>query len=210
DAAGRTLTSTVVHLTTGEADKTTSSTYDAAGRQVTQTAPPVDATSAPNVTTTTYDAVGNATVVTVTNAGATPTTVSQTAAVFAQLGHQTSKTEEAGTGDAQTTTYAYDVGGRQTSMVEPGNKTTSVIYDALGRMLQTTHPDNSVETSTYDADGRRATLSNSAGTTTDTYDPLGRTVSERKTDGGGVEQTIVSYAYDANRTLPTRTTSFPS
>ena len=50
-------------------------------------------------------------------------------------------------------------------------------------------------------------MSNSAGTTTTAYDPLGRVLTQENTNGSGAVQTTVAYTYDANGNLVQKQTT---
>jgi RHS repeat-associated protein len=186
--------------------------YDGAGRQVTQTDPPAvvpdpggsDPTGVSNVTTTTYDAEGNVLEVKMTNSRLA-SAVSDATSSFDKLNRPLTKTEQANTASAQTTTNVYDADGQLTSVTDPTNKTTTDAYDALGRVLTITHPDTTQDTFTYYPDGKQKTKVNSAGTTSDTYDALGRVISEVS----GSPQTTSSFTYDANGNKLTEIDNYP-
>jgi RHS repeat-associated protein len=187
-------------------------TYDGAGRQATQTDPPAvvpdpggsDPTGVGNVTMTSYDADGNVLEVKMTNSRLS-SAVSDAINTFDKLNRPLTKTEQANTSSAQTTTYAYDLGGRQTSVTDPTGKTTTSAYDALGRVLTVTYPDSTQDTYTYYPDGEQKTKVNSAGTTSDSYDVLGRLLSVVS----GNPQTTASYTYDANGNKLTELDNYP-
>jgi RHS repeat-associated protein len=208
DAAGAKVSSQVID---GDNNPTTTYTYDAANRPLTQSDPPAnpgasDQSGQSNVTTYTYDANGATLETKVTNDALTGS-VSDTTATFDALGRQLTKTEDADTGSPRTTTYVYDAGGQQSSMTDEANKTTSTSYDALGRVVSVTNPDSTVDTTTYNAAGEKLTQSNSAGTTTDTYDALGRVSTEQRKNGSGVLQGTVAYTYDTNGNVTQKVTT---
>lgn len=223
DAYGNTLS---IQTVDGKNNPTTTYTYDAANRKATEGDPPAapgasDQSGQSNITTYTYDTAGNVTETIVTNSAVTPGPVSDTTATFDNLGHQLTKTEEANgsstsgpTGSGpQTTSYAYDADGRQTSTTDPSNNTTTTSYDALGRATSVQHPDGTLDATTYDADGRTLSQGNcggtkaGTGTTADTYDALSRVTTEQKNDCAGALQTSVAYTYDANGNKLTQSTS---
>ncbi len=214
DAAGL-ITERDTLDTSGDLLTQTFYTYDNAGRQATQTDPAAQAGSCgaqctPNVITTAYDADGNVTGAIKTNATLpSPSIVTQSNSTFDHLNRVLSKTEQAGTSEAQTTSYTYDADGQQLTMTDPSIQTTTTTYDALGRTLTMTHPDTTVDSYTYDAAGEQLTKVNSAGTTTDTYDPLGRVLEEDHHDGAGAFQSSVSYTYDANSNKLQEVTVYP-
>src|SRR5262249_47958224 len=154
------------------------------------------------------DANDNATDSKTTNAAlASPSIVTESTATFDQLNRPLTKTEQAGTASAQTSSFAYDLDGRALTMTDPASQTTTLAYDALGRTLTVTHPGTPtvIDYSTYDAAGGRLSQCNSAGVTTDIYDALGRVLSEERDTLTGTcaaptltFQADVTYTYDAN------------
>lgn len=205
DGAGRKVSAQVMD---GDTNPTITYGYDLAGRLRTTTAPPATTGGNATVTTTTYDADGQVTATKVTSAA---TVVTEAGAAYDALGRPTRKTEEvqAGAG-AQTSLYAYDASGRTTSTTDPKGRTTTLAHDALGRTTLATHlADGSAESVTYDLSGRILVDANSAGSTTYTYDALGRVATEVRKDGGGVVQTTVTHHYDANGNDTQPTTTFP-
>jgi YD repeat-containing protein len=199
DPAGQVTSTQVID---GNTNPITSYTYDAAGRKATETDPPAnpgasDATGQSNVTTYSYDADGNVLGTVVTNTKVSGN-VSDEQASYDPLGHLTQKIDQAGTSAAQTTGYGYDANGQQTSTTTPDGKTTTDTLDALGRTVTVWHPDNTTEQATYDAASHELTSSGSNGTTTNSYDPLGRVSSEVQKDTSGNLISTTSYAYDPN------------
>ncbi len=95
-------------------------------------------------------------------------------------GRKTSQTIGAGSAEAATTHYAYDLGGNMVSTTSPKGKTTSFTYDARHRRKTTTDPL-----------GR---------TTSWAYDNLGNKISETRPEGG-----VTHFAYD-NRNRLVQTT----
>jgi RHS repeat-associated protein len=198
--------------------------YDGAGRQITKTDPPAipgfpGVLGTSNITTTTYDADSNATDSKETNAALTsPGIVTESTATFDKLNRPLTKTEQANTTSAQTTTFAYDLDGRQQSMTDPAGQTTTDTFDALGRVLTVTHPGTPavIDYSTYDAAGERLSQCNTAGITKDTYDVLGRVLSEEHDTLTGTcaaptltFQASKTTSYDANSNKLTELTNFP-
>lgn len=199
NAVGKILSSQVMD---GAFNPTTTYTYDAASRLATRADPPAnpgasDQSGQSDVTTYTYDLNGDTLETKVTNAAVTGA-VNDTKGAFDALGRQITKTEDADTSSPRTTTYTVNAAGQQTSMTDEANKTTTTSYDALGRVTSVTNPDNSVDTTTYDAQGEKLTQSNSAGSTIDSYDALGRMSAEQRKNGSGVLQGTVAYTYDAD------------
>ena len=175
DAAGRVASTQIVD---GQSNPLTSYTYDAAGRKATETDPPAnpgagDATGQSNVSTYTYDADGNLLGTVVTNVKVSGN-VSDEQASYDPLGHLTQKIAQAGTSEAQTTSYGYDADGNATTTTDPSGGVTTQTVDSLGRVITIQNPDLSTQSSTYDANGHQLTSTSSGGTTTTTYDPMWR------------------------------------
>ncbi|GAB3851099.1 hypothetical protein GCM10028801_00010 [Nocardioides maradonensis] len=204
--------------------KTTLLEVDAAGELTKQTSPAGGVTThtydANGNMTATTDPDGNTTQ-TAYNADDQPTTITRADGTTVSYGYdlagnRTSRTNGAG----KTTTYAYDALNRQTSTTNPLGKVTTDTYDGAGnRTLETAattitttygydkddeltsvqysgyNPPN--VTYSYNPDGTRATMTDPTGTTTYSYDNLGRVTSV--TNGAGK---TVSYSYDLdNRVL---------
>jgi YD repeat-containing protein len=133
--------------------------------------------------------------------------VSDATSTFDKLNRALTKTEQANTASAQTTTYAYDVGGQQISVTDPASQMTTYQYDALGRAIVITHPNTppTQDTFTYYPDGKQKTKVNNAGTTSDSYDVLGRLISEVS----GTPQTTSSSTYDADGNKLTEIDNYP-
>lgn len=136
--------------------------------------------------------------------------------------------------DGATTTYAYDKAELLVTKTEPGSKVTSYAYDTAGRLSQVTDPASVASVRTYDAasriigldlpgtaddvayaydaNGQRIRMTDSTGTSSYTYTPIGKMASETNGDGqtiafgyddAGHQKSItypgshtVSYAYD--------------
>jgi RHS repeat-associated protein len=202
DAASR-LTSTSVAATDGAL--VTAQTYDADGRLTTQTDP------LGNVTRYTYDLASELTVLT------RPDGTTQQTGYFAD-GVVQSQTD--GTGKALT--YAEDALGRIASSTDPLSRVTSYTYDAVNAVLTTTDPAGQSSTNTYNAAGDLlttsysdgttsqvartynsagfpATLVDGTGTTTFTYDSLGRLTSQ------AAPNATVGYGYNLRDQVTTLT-----
>jgi RHS repeat-associated protein len=130
-------------------------------------------------------------------------------------GNQTSQTNAAG----QVTSYTYDPLDRLSSTTSPLGQTTSYSYDGVGNRLSLTAPSGQVTSYGYDlaneltsinysdgvtpsvsfsytANGQRASMADGTGTTSYTYDSLGRLT--KVTNGAGQ---AVSYSYDLDGNL---------
>jgi RHS repeat-associated protein len=100
------------------------------------------------------------------------------------------------TGNAITTSYAYDVHGNLTGVTDPNGNVTSYVYDDFGRMLWQTSPVTGTTTYSYDLGGNLvSTTSANSRTTVRTYDELGR-VTEADSTGGSATETV-TWAYDS-------------
>jgi RHS repeat-associated protein len=121
---------------------------------------------------------------------------------------------------SQTTTYTYDTLNRLTQTTFPDNTVESRTYDSVGNLITRTtqnntqiqysydqinrltkigYPDGSTVAYTYDKDGNRLGMVDSSGSTTYTYDPRDRLLSETRTIGS--QQYIFGYGYDAASNL---------
>ena len=177
-------------------------TYDVARRLLTSTAPtPYDSGSLLVRTTNAYDADGRITSVTRTNAGANQ--VTQTA--YTRTGQAQSITDPNG----NTTSFAYDLDDRQTSVTQPAplGRITRFTYDALGRLATVIDNNNvTAEQYTYTANGLPATLIDARGNTTkSTYDGFDRLSQTTYAFGTGLASSE-SFTYDADDNLKTRVT----
>jgi len=202
---------------------TTTYNYDAAGNLLKQTDPLGHATSyaydADNNRTSATDASGRTTTFAY-NADGELTKVTRadgTVLTYAYDGdgNQTSQTDAAG----HATTYAYDPLDRLSSVTDPLGNATSYTYDGAGNRLSLTAPSGQVTSYGYDAaneltsisysdgitpgvsfsytaDGQRASMADGTGTTSYSYDSLGRLT--MVTNGAG---NVVGYSYDLDGNL---------
>lgn len=193
DGAGRVLSTSVA--TTG-APLVSSQTYDADGRVLTQT----DALN--RVTTYGYDLAGEPISVTRPDGSTQTSTYWPDGALKTQVD-----------GDNNTTSYAEDALGRRSAVTDALGRTTSYTYDATGAVLTVTDPEGQVTTNSYDSAGEltsttysdgvtptasrsyngaglQSSLVDGTGTTSFTYDSLGRLITE--TAPGGT----VKYGYN--------------
>jgi len=155
--------------------KTTYTTYDQDHRIK-------SVTNALNYTTNyDYDTEGN--LICVTDAYNNKTTYE-----YDTLSRQISQTDALG----NKTQYQYDAAGNRTSVTDAKGQTTKYEYDNLNRLVKITNPDSSTIAYVYDSLGRRTSLTDSFGTTTYTYDKLGRLL---KVDGPLAKDTL-TYTYD--------------
>lgn len=156
--------------------RTTTHTYDALGRKTSTTA--ADTT----VTATGYDADGNMT-------SQTDQASHVTSYAYDSRNRLTSSTD----GLNRTTTYSYDAAGQLTGKTDPTNRTTTYTYNTAGDKTGTSYSDGVTpnESFTYTSLHQLATMTDGTGTTTNTYDSLGRLKS--RTNGAGKN---VAFAYD--------------
>lgn len=155
---------------------TTTYIYDALGRHTVTTA-------ADNTTTSSgYDNDGNLTSQTDQNAHTTSYT-------YDSRNRLTSSKD----GLNRTTTYAYDAAGQLTGKTDPSTRTTTISYNTAGDKTGVSYSDGVTpnETFTYTALHQPASVTDGTGTTTMSYDSLGRLTS--RTSGAGKN---ISYAYD--------------
>jgi RHS repeat-associated protein len=93
-----------------------------------------------------------------------------------------------------TTTFAYDIQGNQTSITNPLGHTTSYEYDAAGNLIKATDPMGNVRSYTYDARGNKLTETDPKGSRVIySYDLLDRLISVTDALGNST-----GYTYDAN------------
>ncbi|HEX9088869.1 MAG TPA: RHS repeat-associated core domain-containing protein [Arthrobacter sp.] len=170
DAAGNKTTAT------DRQGRVTSYAYDALGRHTTTTTPD-GAVSASG-----YDGAGNL-------ISQTDQSENVTAYAYDSRNRLTSSTD----GLNRTTTYGYDAASQLTSKTDPSGRKTTLSYNAAGDKTVTSYSDGVTpkETFTYTALHRPATITDGTGTTTMSYDSLGRLTS--RTDGSGK---TVGYSYD--------------
>ncbi|GAA1240970.1 RHS repeat-associated core domain-containing protein [Oryzihumus leptocrescens] len=97
-----------------------------------------------------------------------------------------------------TTNYGHDAAGNLTTIKDPAGRTTTNGYNAVNLKTGTTYSDGATAAATfgYDPDGRQVSMRDGTGTTTTSYDSLGRLA--QQTNGGG--QTVV-YGYDLDNQL---------
>ncbi|MFT3740236.1 MAG: RHS repeat-associated core domain-containing protein [Breznakibacter sp.] len=108
---------------------------------------------------------------------------------------------------AGTTSYGYDSAGNLNKQVDAEGRETTMVYDNYGRMTSKNTPELST-TYTYNTDGLlTAAASNNGTSTTYTYDTYFRATSEKETgaDGLWIEKTY-SYNTDGNAEKLTYTT----
>jgi len=93
----------------------------------------------------------------------------------------------------QTTKYGYDLDGNRTSVTDPAGKVTSYTYDQASQLVKISYSDGTTPdvSYSYDADGQRVSMKDGTGTSTYTYNDLGRLSSQ--TNGAGV---TLRYGYD--------------
>lgn len=156
--------------------RTTTYTYDALGRKTSTTA--ADNT----VTATAYDADGNTT-------SQTDQAAHVTNYAYDSRNRLTSSTD----GLNRSTTYSYDAAGQLTGKTDPSNRTATFTYNSAGDKTATSYSDGLTpnETFTYTSLHQLATMTDGTGTTTNTYDSLGRIKS--RTNGAGKN---IAFAYD--------------
>jgi YD repeat-containing protein len=105
------------------------------------------------------------------------------------LGRSASVTDPLG----RVTTYSYDALGNVATKKDPANQTTRFAHDPAGQLRSVTYSDNTIPRATYTRNPAclASMLVDGTGTSTWTYDSLGRMLTQ--TDGAGAK---VSYGYD--------------
>ncbi len=94
---------------------------------------------------------------------------------------------------------AYDSVGNLASRTTQNNTLISYVYDEINRLTKITYPDSSTVTYIYDKDSNRLQMIDSASTTSYTYDPRNRLLSESRKING--QTYALSYQYDAASNL---------
>lgn len=144
---------------TDGATRTTAFTYDADGR--------LTVTSRPDGTTliTVYDPVGNLTSKTDGAGRATTYTYNPANKLIATSDPLNRNTQ-----------FGYDLAGNQTTITDATGRITTRTYDDANHLTGIAYSDTTTPavTYTYDAGGRRATMSDGTGTTTYSWDSIGR------------------------------------
>ena len=202
DSAGRLLSTGVAN---SSAPLVNSQTYDLDGRVATQT------DGLGRVTTNTYDLAGEAVLVTRPDTSTRASTYWPDGALKTQVD-----------GETNTTSYAEDALGRVASVTDALDRATAYTYGATGAVLTVTDPQGQVTTNSYDAAGEltstwysdgvtnsavrtynaaglAATLVDATGTTTSTYDSLGRLTNQAAPGG------TVGYGYNLRGQVTTLT-----
>ena len=114
--------------------------------------------------------------------------------------------------EAGTTSYTYDARGLVTQKTDARGVVSDYTYDAAGRLLTVAYPSSSADNITYEYDqgtngkGRLTKITEGFGTTSFTYDALGRLTQEVRTING------VSYttAYTYNSGFDVMQVTYPS
>jgi RHS repeat-associated protein len=133
------------------------------------------------------------------------------------LGQLTSETDPNGAAEQ----YAYDALGRLTSLTRRDGSAVTYAYDNGSRLMTMTLPGSIAVTYAYDAAGNVTGVTDPSGTTTMTYDKLGRRLSRTDPNGKTITFTyssagrlltmtypgskVVTYAYDTAGRLTTVT-----
>lgn len=172
-------------------------TYDAAGNQLTSKS------TSGETTTYLYDAAGQAAKVTAPDLSTINRTYTPTGLLATEVDGNNNTTSYAYDGADRiasvtdplnrTTSYGYDAAGRRTLVTDPASRTSTISYDAAGRALGVDYSDPAAADVTfgYDNASRRTSMTDATGTTTTSYDGLGRVTAT--TTGNGK---AVGYTYD--------------
>jgi RHS repeat-associated protein len=104
----------------------------------------------------------------------------------------------------RSTLYGYDGAGNQTSVTDPLSRQATMGYDAANRLTGTTYSDGVTPNVSYgyDADNHRTSMTDGTGTTTYTYDSVGRLVHTTDTPLLGTVFDI-GYTYDLRGSIVT-------
>lgn len=186
DALGRKTTATYNGLNemtsvTDPAMVTTTMAYNAAGNLLSRSRPLVGTAQTQRTTYTYGDATQPGDVTSLTDPDGKVSTIS-----YNSRGDVVSARDPLG----NTTTYAYDILGRRTSMVSPKGSlspaqyTTSFAYNPFGDLTATTDPLSHTSSRTYDANRNLASETDADGkVTTYTYDAADQRTVIRRPDG---------------------------
>ncbi|WP_417556218.1 RHS repeat-associated core domain-containing protein [Microbacterium sp.] len=102
------------------------------------------------------------------------------------------------TGAGQSTTYAYDGGGRMTRMSDPSGNQWSWSFDLLGNRVGQSDPDSGTASATYDLVGNMTSTTDARGVSvTTTFDELNRKTATYAGSASGA--LLSSWAYDSVR-----------
>jgi len=170
-----------------------------------------------NVTSYEYDNLGRRIKVTLPDPdGAGSATAPETTYSYDAAGQLLSVTDPLN----RTTTYTYDDMGRQktVTLADPDGAApagpldapvTTYVYNANGQLASVTDAESQTVSYTYNTAGLMATMTDPRGTTTYTYDALGRQISitEPDPDGAGpLAAPSTSYTYDYEGDMVSMTT----
>ena len=109
----------------------------------------------------------------------------------------TAKIDHGGIGIAsKTESYKYDERGNVIEKTDRNGVTLSFVYDVHDRLTDTKLGDNVLIHNTYDGANNKLTMQDESGTTTRTYDKLGRVLTK---DVPGIGTT--TYQYDITLSL---------
>jgi RHS repeat-associated protein len=138
------------------------------------------------------DALGHQTTYTYDDMGRVVATTDalghQTTSTYDEEGKLVSSTDTMG----RTTSYEYDEWGRKSAMTDGAGRRTTYTYDVLDRVIGTTGPTGTTST-TYDALGRVVAQTDEHGrTSTTTYNDIGRMIASKDYEGN-----VTGYTYDA-------------
>lgn len=190
---------------------------------------PITEDNIPSQTITSYDAVGRTTK---TELKTTGTVRSQTLTSYSgadrvdteppgggtatsvftnSLGQKTRLTQYLSgtpTGTGQSTTYAYDGGGRMTKMTDPAGNAWTWSFDLLGNRIGQSDPDSGVSSATYDLAGNMTSTTDARGKlVTTTFDELNRKTAMYAGTNSGSQ--LAAWAYDTlKKGLVTSSTSY--
>ncbi|MCS5733871.1 RHS repeat domain-containing protein [Herbiconiux daphne] len=181
-----------VPLSEGNIPSKVTTTFDGAGRPATS----ILSSYTVEQQRTTYSYQGADRTDTTPPAGGTPTST-----FTDSLGQQTKLIQYLGTSPAatgkETTTYAYDVQGHMSSMIDPAGNQWSWSSDVLGHQISATDPDTGTSTTTYDNAGNILTTKDARGIVLAyTYDALNRKTGQYKDSTGTGGTKLASWTYD--------------
>lgn len=185
---------TLYQTTTAEAPNHTHTVYDGLGRPTTTEFVAYGVVQ--STTTTAYPGVDRTDVSPPT--GSTPTsTVTDARGLTTALWQYKTATATGNPGDADVTTYTYDLAGKPATRKDAAANTWSYAYDVRGRQTSATDPDTGTSTIRYDGAGRVASTTDARGRSiTSTYDLLGRTTATYDGLAADAAKQLTARTYD--------------
>jgi RHS repeat-associated protein len=209
DPAGRltSLTAPPTSTTVGAPNQTTNYSYDNADQLTAETVGAL--TTSASTTVYCYDPNGDSTATVAPDGNTSSLTICgtnspwQTSSAY-QTGYSfdslrqlvsTTRPATAAAPSGQTTSYAYDPAGNQTSSTDPNSVTTTTTYTPLDQVASVSYSGSAAHSVSYayDANGNRTSMSDASGSSSYQYNPFNELASHTN----GANQ-VVGYGYDSD------------